>query len=426
MNTDSSSAAGATEAASPVWVFQTDNNEDLRKEGLAGDRVWWMVRDGALEVRGSKGAIMQDGVVKFPDTQGGVLRIAAADVARMRVGYQMRKGLVYVTQVWRKGTAKPLPVPPTRDDWTAYTPVVREFAAQVAQHGGLERIETGRSRLSALVTLNLLYFLPLGYLWMFLADFIEVGPAAAVVLLLFAFLLWFRNPHWPRRIRNLAELEDHLPYVPAGNTVNIYLAARPFPVANNDSLIAHGLAGDWVWVMPRDGALDLHGDKGSEVRDGRTELHADGGTLTITAAEVASMRVDYQDGKRRFYETWFLREGSNQPLWLIPELALDSGYTQTMQSFAASVAKQHGLHRVLIGSTKLHALFAPVLFQIIPLAAIGGVLFAPAVQLSTRITVVAIASAFILLLQSCSIWLSWPRPVRKLADLDRYLPPLPR
>jgi hypothetical protein len=417
-------------ADAPVWLFQTENNDDLRKEGLAGDSVWWMVRDGVLELRGGKSAVRHDGdgVVKFQDDTGGTMRIDAAQVARMRVGYQSRKGLCYITQVWRKGAAQPLTVPPTRDDWTAYTPAMREFAAQVARHGGLECIETGRSRLSALATPNLLYFLPLGYLWMFLSDLIAMGPAAAVVLPVYAFLLRFRNPHWPRRIRNLAELEDHLPFVPAGNTANIYLAGRPFRVNNNDSLRAHGLAGDWVWVMPRDGALDLYGDKGSEVRDGATQLHADGGTLCNTAAEVASLRVGYtEDRYGRHYETTVMRVGVKEPLVLEAPHAADSGYTQTIQGFAAAVVKQHGMRHVIVGGTVSGALVLPVLLGALSLAAAGVALFALTREpWWGRMILVAIPSSIFAFVAWYSVKRQWPRPIRDLADLDYHLPPLPR
>lgn len=201
-------------------TFQTGNDNSLRKAGLAGQHVRVALRDGALELRGE---------------DGGALRIVPADVARMRIGYFDARRRIYLTRIWPASSETPLNLTPYPHTWSAYTQIMRGFAAAMRDDGRLGRIEGGSSKFDALfapVLLGFLLLAAIGIAVFALGNEPWWGRllVPAIPLLLFALLLRIGlTRYWPLSLRDLNELECQLPPTADGKargTLSFLLGGR--------------------------------------------------------------------------------------------------------------------------------------------------------------------------------------------------------
>jgi hypothetical protein len=148
------------------------------------------------------------------------LVIPAGRVGRIRFAHfpstsTTRAG--WETKIWPQGAGKPLLILATPEKAGQYGTVMREFAARVAECGGLERITRGPGLATAIVNFALsgCSMMALAILcvifaiwdrswWMWLIAAVATLTAGGLVISL------VRN-HWPRRIASLDELADMLP-----------------------------------------------------------------------------------------------------------------------------------------------------------------------------------------------------------------------
>ena len=210
----------AVTAEIPTTWFQLTNTDDLRKLGVAGESVWARVYEGTLELCGAEGSVLKDGVTVLDFEKGGVLRIAAAEVTRMRFSYsESRYGRYYETKLWRVGAVEPLQLPHWAFD-IAYTQAMHGFAALLAGQATPARIEGGDTKFGAI----------LGPVLMAIPLLMMVLPALFVLTstpwwgrlimvlvpsVAFAFFLRYSvKRHWPRVITNLDDLYLWLPLLP--------------------------------------------------------------------------------------------------------------------------------------------------------------------------------------------------------------------
>jgi hypothetical protein len=156
--------------------------------------------DDALEVRSDGGAAM---------------RIGAAEVARLRIGYSEGRGRTYRATVWPRHDGPPLVLAVPPQSWVGYGQAMRAFAAAVIARGGI--VETGGSRMDALLAPLLFGLLLLGTLAISafaLADQPWWGRLLVPALPLLLFALTLRTSlrrTWPRATTDIADLEGLLP-----------------------------------------------------------------------------------------------------------------------------------------------------------------------------------------------------------------------
>ena len=211
----------AMTAEAPTAWFQLANNEGLQKLGVKGERAWARVYEGALELHGDAGSAVQDGATVLNPEMGAVLRIAAAEVARMRFGYtESRSGRHFEAQLWRVGAGEPLLLHFDPAHGIACTQAMRGFAALLAGQATPARIEGGVSKFYALLAPALL-----GIVWLAVVGLALFGLThepwwgrlimVAVPSVFLVFFLWYGFKRlWPRAITHLDDLYIWLPPLP--------------------------------------------------------------------------------------------------------------------------------------------------------------------------------------------------------------------
>jgi hypothetical protein len=186
--------------------------------------------DFNVVVRGSFEASGDWDGVGLARVQGDALRIAGAGdrelivpadrVERIRFAYFAGTSTTrasWETKIWPRVEGKPLLILATPETAGQYGPVMRAFAARIAEVGGLHRIMRGPGLGTAIVNFALsgCSVLALAFLcsafaiwdgtwWMWLiAIAVLVGAGLLVASLL--------RRHWPRRVASLDALADVLP-----------------------------------------------------------------------------------------------------------------------------------------------------------------------------------------------------------------------
>ena len=168
-------------------------------------------------LEGGVGIVRLDGdTLRIAGEEGGELAIPAQQVERIRLVRfaGSRIGTTYEAKIWRKGAPEPVLLMPSRPP-VGYGPVMKGFAGQVAtargtimRGPGLATAATNLAIMGGSVTLLatgavLLAMFEGGWGWW-------LAAAIAVALDLLLLRDTFRN-RWPRRVRNLDELDRELP-----------------------------------------------------------------------------------------------------------------------------------------------------------------------------------------------------------------------
>jgi len=175
---------------------------------------------GALARAGPEGMIgkvrLDGDTLRVVGEKGGELAIPAVQVERIRLVRisGSRLGTTYEAKIWPKGASAPFLLMPPRPP-TGYGPVIKGFAGRVAAAGGT--VMRGPGLATAIVNLLIIggSFTLLAAGAVLLAVFDGGWPwwlAAIITVALDLLLLFdtFRN-RWPRRVRNLDELDRELP-----------------------------------------------------------------------------------------------------------------------------------------------------------------------------------------------------------------------
>jgi hypothetical protein len=187
--------------------FKAINSARLREAGLRGKLAIVTCRDGALE---------------FVGEEGGGVKLSAAMVDRMRVGFEQGKSVtIYQAMVWPKGEPKPILIYPHAGEagWHAgYNAAIRAFSASLATHG-IGKVERGVSSGSALFNLVLATVPAAGFTAaaVFASEGRHLlGWFAAGLLFwgLAGIFLWiYLTRQRPQPVKDLAELERQLPKI---------------------------------------------------------------------------------------------------------------------------------------------------------------------------------------------------------------------
>jgi len=184
-------------------AFEAANTRVLKKEGLAGSTILVSMPEGALELRGR---------------DGGSMRITPSEVMRMRMGYVDGRPTHYQTLIARAGSATPITLHPLSAGLTGYSALIPQFAASVASAGGIEHIESGTSKFSALFAPVLLAPVVIGGLALSLFVLTDQPWWGRMLMPLiptgiFAIMLYLgMRRHWPRRVQRLEELRAQVPF----------------------------------------------------------------------------------------------------------------------------------------------------------------------------------------------------------------------
>jgi hypothetical protein len=176
------------------------------------------------------------------------------------------------------------------------------------------------------------------------------------------------------------------------------------------------------------GALKHEGVKGKRaavtMRAGRLAIVGEeGGAIWIDPADVASMRVGYDESKSgKVFQTNIVRRSRPETLSLHP-LARDANYAATIRALAAAVAEAGGIGRIERGTSAFWAWLGPVLMGLLFLAGLAIGLFVLTKDVWWQRFAPALPGAILfgVLLWNTKTRLA-PRPIRELGELDRQLP----
>lgn len=187
-------------------------------------------------------------------------------------------------------------------------------------------------------------------------------------------------------------------------------AAPGFYAVCTRALKREGVKGKRAAVILHDGRLAITGEEG--------------GAIWIDLADVASMRVGYDESKSgKYFHVRIVRTSRPAPLALHPLGRFDPNYAATIRALAAAVAETGGISRIERGTSAFSAWLGPVLMGLLFLAAVAIGIFALADHVWWQRFVPALAPAILfgVLLWNTKARLA-PRPIKELGELDRQLP----
>jgi hypothetical protein len=179
----------------------------------------------------------------------------------------------------------------------------------------------------------------------------------------------------------------------------------------------------------RTGALKREGVTGKRaavtLRAGRLAIVGeDGGAIWIDPADVASMRVGYDESKYgKVFHTYIVRTSRPAPLALHPSENRDPNYAATIRALAAAVVQAGGIGRIGRGTSAFWAWLGPALFGLLFLGGIGVGIHALADHVWWQRFAPALPGA---ILFGVFFWNAKarlaPRPIKDLSELDPQLP----
>jgi hypothetical protein len=183
-----------------------------------------------------------------------------------------------------------------------------------------------------------------------------------------------------------------------------------FYAVRTRALKREGVTGKRAAVVLRAGRLGIVGE--------------DGGAIWIDPADIASMRVGYDETRNgKLFQTTIVRMSRPQPLALHPLARYDPNYAATIRALAAAVVQAGGIGRIERGTSAFSAWLGPVLMGLVFLAglAIGIFVLAKDVWWQRFMPALPGAILFGVLFWNTRARLT-PRPIKELGELDRQLP----
>ena len=186
--------------------FTSTNCRVLQDRGVEGLDVVVRLEDSTLELSGEEG-----GRVSIPAARVDLIR-----QFKMEAVQSLHGGTpdMWETKIWWDGGSKPVLLMPIQNQ-PAYSAIIGDFAAQVAEARGLEALRIGPGYTTAIVNLLIVgppcLFLFAFMVWISLMDGGWWWLATAVTFMLF-FWLAGRNlvSRWPRRVRSLDQFVAEL------------------------------------------------------------------------------------------------------------------------------------------------------------------------------------------------------------------------
>ncbi len=183
-----------------------------------------------------------------------------------------------------------------------------------------------------------------------------------------------------------------------------------FTAVRTHALKREGVTGKRATVTLRAGRLGIVGE--------------DGGAIWIDPADIASMRVGYDETRNgKLFQTTIVRMSRPQPLALHPLARYDPNYAATIRALAAAVVQAAGIGRIKSGTSAFSAWFGPVLGGLLFLVGLAIAIFVLEKDAWWQRLAPTLPGAilFAFTLWSAQARLA-PRPIKELAELDRQLP----
>jgi len=183
-----------------------------------------------------------------------------------------------------------------------------------------------------------------------------------------------------------------------------------FYAVRTRALKREGVTGKRANVTLRAGRLGIVGEES--------------GAISIDPADIASLRVGYDESKYgKYFHARIVRTSRPAPLALHPLDRLDPNYAATIRAVAAAVAETGGIGRIERGTSVFGAWLGPALMGLVFLAALAVGIFALAHHVWWQRFVPALVPAILfgVLLWNTKARLE-PRPIKELGELDRQLP----
>jgi hypothetical protein len=183
-----------------------------------------------------------------------------------------------------------------------------------------------------------------------------------------------------------------------------------FYAASTGALKREGVKGKRVAVTMRSGRLGIVGEEG--------------GAIWIDPADVASVRIGYEESKvGKQLLARIVRKSRPEPLVLHPLGHYDPDYGATIRAFAAAVVEAGGIDRIERGASAFWAWAGPVLMGLLMLAGVGVGLVALANHVWWQRFAPALVGA---ILFGVTRWNAETRlasrPIKELGELDQQLP----
>lgn len=183
-------------------AFQLSLDKRLRANGLEGKLAWATLRDGGIDLT---------------DDLGHTVRIALSDIVRIRIGFVETKRRTYHCRIWQDPIEDAIELIPTIQSWPQYRQEMIALVAQMAERSRLDRVETGSSKIDALIGPILISIPTIAALLVSIFVLTEEpwwGRAVVPIipLILFFILAWMgKHRHWPRMIGSPNDVLVQLP-----------------------------------------------------------------------------------------------------------------------------------------------------------------------------------------------------------------------
>lgn len=188
---------------SDMAAFQISLSKRLRTLGLEGKLAWVTLREGGLDLT---------------DDAGHTVPIALEDIARIRIGFvETKNRRIHHCRIWRDTSASPIELIPTIQTRSQYRQEMIALVGQMAERSRLDRVETGSSKIDALIGPILISIPTIAALLVSIFVLTEEpwwGRAVVPIipLILFFILAWMgKHRHWPRTVSSPNDVLVQLP-----------------------------------------------------------------------------------------------------------------------------------------------------------------------------------------------------------------------
>jgi hypothetical protein len=152
---------------------------------------------------------------------------------------------------------------------------------------------------------------------------------------------------------------------------------------------------------------------------------SEGGSLTIAALDLERVRIGVIAARRVVYSATIWFANGAETIELVPYPNQLAAYRDVMRAFVASLVAQHKGDRIELGTSKLDALLAPVLFGLLAAATLAVAVILRGEPWWGRMLIPALPVTLFVLFTRSTLIRQWPRPMGSVADVEGQLPVLP-